>query len=162
MKEPRTLVAGIGNIFIGDDGFGVEVVRRLGERPPRSDVTVADFGIRGLDLTYALLDYERVILVDATARGGAPGTLYVIDPDLESLAKNATMIEGGHGVVPTRALSMAKSMGARLGFIRVVGCEPAELPDEEEIAVGLSPPVAGAVESAVALIEQLLDEVAHG
>src|SRR6516225_7125141 len=89
MEQPRILVAGIGNIFLGDDAFGVEVARRLAARPQPDGVRVADFGIRGIDLTYALLDgYETVILVDATPRGGQPGTLYVIEPDVGGPAES--------------------------------------------------------------------------
>src|SRR6185369_15085580 len=77
------LVAGIGNIFLGDDAFGCEVVQRLSRRPQPEGVRVIDFGIRGLDLVYALLkNNDAVILIDATARGGQPGTLYVIDPEI--------------------------------------------------------------------------------
>src|SRR5438270_10803156 len=84
MTRPRVLVAGIGNIFLGDDAFGVEVAQRLAQRPLPAGVRVVDFGIRGLDLTYALLDgQDAVILVDATLRGGPPGTLYVIEPEAE-------------------------------------------------------------------------------
>lgn len=156
MTPPGTLVAGIGNVFMGDDGFGVEVVRRFAERPTREGVAVVDFGIRGLDLTYALLDHERAVLVDAVPRGGTPGSLYVIEPDLAALRLPAC--DGfGHGIVPERALSMALSMGARLSFVRIVGCEPAALPDGDEVAVGLSDAVAGAIEGAMALIEELLE-----
>lgn len=157
MTAPRTLVAGVGNVFLGDDGFGVEVVRRLAERPAREDVSVVDFGIRGFDLTYALLEYERVILVDAAPRGGTPGTLYVIEPDLAGLGDAGACAALGHGLVPARALAMAQAMGARLRYVRVVGCEPARVHDGDEIAVGLSPPVAGAVDGAVALVEDLLE-----
>ena len=80
---PTVLVAGIGNMFLGDDGFGVEVVRRLAGRTLRPGVTIRDFGIRGFDLAFNLVDgADLTILVDATARGGAPGTLYTIEPDL--------------------------------------------------------------------------------
>ena len=80
-RPARILIAGIGNIFLGDDAFGVEVARRLVRRRLPDGVRVVDFGIRGLDLTYALLDgYEAVILVDAAPRGGPPGTLYVLEP----------------------------------------------------------------------------------
>lgn len=156
----RTLVAGIGNVFLGDDGFGVEVVRRLSERSARSDVTIVDFGIRGVDLTYALLDgYDRVILVDATPRGRAPGTLYVIEPDLTRVGgAEPTRLEA-HGLVPTQALAMAQAMGGRLRHVRVVGCEPARVPAGDDVEVGLSPPVAAAVEPAVALLEELLKAV---
>src|ERR1700734_1751902 len=82
MTPPRILIAGIGNIFLGDDAFGSEVARRLAARPMPDGVKVVDFGIRGFDLTYALLDgSDATILVDATPRGGPPGTLYVIEPD---------------------------------------------------------------------------------
>ncbi len=85
MKE-RILIAGIGNIFLGDDAFGVEVVRRLSRsaRKLPDEVRIVDFGIRGFDLAYALMEgYEVAILVDATPRGGVPGTLYTIEPDLQ-------------------------------------------------------------------------------
>src|SRR6266853_193590 len=83
--RPRVLIAGVGNIFLGDDAFGVEVAQRLARRPLPEGVRVVDFGIRGLDLAYALLDrYEAVVLVDAAPRGGAPGTIYVLEPELGS------------------------------------------------------------------------------
>ncbi len=157
MTAGRTLVAGIGNIFLGDDGFGVEVVRRLAERPAREGVSVVDFGIRGLDLTYALLDYDRIILVDATPRGRAPGTLYVLEPDLTQLDGSEIPSLEAHSLVPERALTIAQAMGGRLRFVRVVGCEPAEVPGAEDISVGLSPPVAAAVDGAVKLVEGLLE-----
>jgi hydrogenase maturation protease len=156
----RTLVAGIGNIFLGDDGFGVEVVRRLAERPARPDACIVDFGIRGIDLSHALMDFERAILVDATPRGRAPGTLYVLEPALSELDDGGAFAGGGHGVVPTVALSMARALGGRLRYLRVVGCEPARVPDDGDIDVGLSEPVAAAVDGAVALVEELL-EAAH-
>jgi hydrogenase maturation protease len=154
----RTLVAGIGNVFLGDDGFGVEVARRLAERPAKPDVHVCDFGIRGVDLTYALLDgFERVILVDAAPRGGAPGTLYVIEPDLALLGRGEPVGLEAHRLDPARALAMARSMGAALRYVRVVGCEPARIPDGDDVDVGLSREVAAAVDEAVALIEELLE-----
>lgn len=158
MTTSRTLVAGIGNVFLGDDGFGVEVVRRLAERPARDNVRIVDFGIRGVDLTYALLDgYERVILVDAAPRGGTPGTLYVIEPDLSGHSGALPQSLEAHGLVPSQVLSVAQAMGGRLPFVRVVGCEPARVPGDDDIEVALSPPVAAAVEPAVALIEELLE-----
>src|ERR1700722_3084380 len=99
MKAGRILIAGVGNIFMGDDAFGCEVARRLGERPMAEGVTVKDFGIRGLDLTYAMLEgYEAVIIVDAAPRGGEPGTLYVIEPEAENTGGPAAM--DGHGMAP--------------------------------------------------------------
>jgi hydrogenase maturation protease len=158
VKPPRTLVAGIGNVFLGDDGFGVEVARRLAERPAREHVRVADFGIRGIDLTYALLeDYDRVILVDAVPRGRAPGTLYVLEPDLDELPASGTTSLDAHGLVPTQALAAAKAMGGRLSFVRIVGCEPLRLPAGDDVQVGLSPCVSAAVEGAMSLVEELLE-----
>ena len=155
MTPSRTLVAGIGNIFLGDDGFGVEVVRRLAARPAREDTHVVDFGIRGLDLTYALLDgYDRVILVDAAPRGRSPGTLYVLEPELGALAPQGLE---AHGVVPTDALATARAMGASLPWLRVVGCEPGRMPGGDDVEVGLSAAVAAAVEGAVDLIVDLLE-----
>src|SRR5438045_8939975 len=96
------LVAGIGNIFLGDDAFGSKVARRLAYRPVPQHVHVVDFGIRGLDLVYALLDgYDAVILIDATPRGGSPGTLYTIEPDLAELSKTSAQLEA-HGMDPMR------------------------------------------------------------
>ena len=157
MTSSRTLVAGIGNVFFGDDGFGVEVVRRLAQRPPSEDVCIVDFGIRGFDLTYALLDYDRVILVDAAPRGRAPGTLYVLEPEVSAIGESGARADFGHGLVPERALSLAQALGGGPRFVRVVGCEPARMEQGDDILVGLSPPVAAAVDDAVALIEGLLE-----
>src|SRR5262249_56961070 len=125
MNRPRVLVAGVGNIFLGDDAFGVEVVRRLGRRPLPDGVRVVDFGIRGLDLTYALLDgHEAVILVDALPRGGEPGTLYVLEPEIGAPLGDAPPVEG-HGMDPVKVLHLAAAMGGQVGRLLLVGCEPA-------------------------------------
>ncbi len=124
---PTILVAGIGNIFLGDDAFGSEVARRLLRKPWPSSVRVEDFGIRGFDLTFALLEtYDVVILVDATPRGGVPGTLYTIEPDLSELDRpgaGATALEP-HAMNPLNVLRAAKSMGAEFGEVLLIGCEP--------------------------------------
>jgi hydrogenase maturation protease len=152
------LVAGIGNIFLGDDAFGVEVVRRLSSRTLPDSVRVVDFGIRGFDLAYALLDgYDVTILVDATPRGGVPGTLYTLEPDLRALhtlEAPELMIET-HGMHPMRVLGLVKAMGGQLQRIVVVGCEPASLGPEEGL-MGLSQPVHAAVDVGVGLIESLV------
>ena len=123
MTGRRVLVAGIGNVFFGDDGFGVEVVRRLGARPQREGVQVTDFGIRGLDLAYALADgYDAAILVDAVPRGGVPGTLYVLEPDVPAFPMGA--LTDTHGLEPAKILGMVRTMGGRLPVLRLVGCEP--------------------------------------
>ena len=156
------LVAGIGNIFLGDDAFGSEVARRLLERSWPEDVRIVDFGIRGVDLTFALLDdYDTVILIDGTARGGTPGTLYTIEPDLSDLDEGA--IEG-HSMDPVKVLAAAKAMGARFQRIYVVACEPdpATLDVEGAGSMGLSAAVAEAVERAVPIVEGLLERKAIG
>ncbi len=161
MTQPRILIAGIGNIFLGDDAFGSEVARRLTVRELPDEVRVVDFGIRGFDLVYALLDgYEVTIFVDATPRGGEPGTLYTIEPDLSELDNvdaGATMVEP-HGMNPLKVLGMVKSMGGEFKRILLVGCEPAPL-ESEEGQMGLSEPVEAAVEEAVRLVESLVREV---
>src|ERR1051325_8809392 len=143
MKQ-SILVAGIGNVFFGDDAFGVEVARRLAQWPLPSCVKVADFGIRGFDLAHSLLDgYDLVILVDAARRGVAPGTLQVIEPDLNGSGPGfpEASLPQAHGMVPTRAIEMAKALGAKLKMVRVVCCEPASLGGEGEEFCGLSEPV---------------------
>lgn len=153
----RILVAGIGNIFFGDDGFGVEVSRRLAGRPLPEGVRVVDFGIRGLDLTYALLDdYDGVVLVDTVMRGGEPGTLYVIEPEVPE--EDELSVEP-HGLDPNTVLAMLRTMGGEVRRLRLVGCEPAALGSDEELAMGLSAKVAAAVEPAADLVESVVAEL---
>ena len=165
MNRPRILVAGVGNIFLGDDAFGVEVVQGLARRPLPEGVRVVDFGIRGLDLTYALLDgYEAVILVDAAPRGETPGTLYVLDlegaePPAEGEA--GPLIEG-HGMDPVRVLRLTAAMGGQVGRLLLVGCEPTPLAEADEMHMGLSEPVRRAVDEAVTLIEELAARLLRG
>ncbi len=165
--QPRILVAGVGNIFLGDDAFGVEVVGKLARQPLPNEVRVVDFGIRGLDLTYALLDgYEAVVLIDASPRGGAPGTLYVLEVDPPS-AGNGTVSDvaiEGHNLDPVRVLRLAAELGSTVRRVFVVGCEPSPPGAIEEMANGLSAPVQAAVGEAVSmtmvLVRQLLDSSA--
>lgn len=166
MKAPSILIAGIGNIFLGDDGFGCEVVRRLSQRAWPDHVKVFDFGIRGFDLTYALLDgHDVTIFVDATPRGNEPGTLYTIEPalaEIENIEAGArgAMIDA-HSMDPMKVLSMVKSMGGTFKKILLVGCEPATFGPEEG-QMGLSEPVAAAVPQAVAIVESLVANVLSG
>jgi hydrogenase maturation protease len=162
-SDARILVACIGNIFLGDDGFGTEVARRLAERPLPPGVIVKDFGIRGLDLTYALLDpHELVILVDACPRGGEPGTVYLLEPDpVESDLPNGAPLEA-HAMNPMTVLRTVQSMGGAPGRILIVGCEPAEIGSDEEGKLGLSEPVQAAVNPAVNLIETLISKTLAG
>jgi hydrogenase maturation protease len=159
--KPTILVAGIGNIFLGDDAFGVEVVRRMASLQLPQSVRVTDFGIRGFDLAYALQDgYETTILVDACPRGEAPGTLYVIEPDLKGLDDPAApqAVVEGHAMNPMSVLRMARAMNIELTNILLVGCEPETLGGEEG-QMGLSAPVEAAVEEAVKLVQSLIEKV---
>ncbi|MCU1348518.1 MAG: hybD, partial [Acidobacteria bacterium] len=145
------------NIFLGDDGFGVEVARRLASIPLPDGVKVKDFGIRGYDLAYALMDgYDLSILIDATPRGGAPGTLYTIEPDVERLIGDgdANSIDA-HSMDPVRVLHLVKALGGEPGPLLVIGCEPAELEDENGM-IGLSAPVEAAVDEAVSMVRSLI------
>jgi hydrogenase maturation protease len=155
----RVLVAGIGNIFLGDDGFGVEVVRRLSERSLPRWVEVVDFGVRGYDLAYALLEgYECAVLVDAVRRGEPPGTLFRLELDLEALPRLTS--PDGHAMSPDQVLGLVRELGGRPPRLFLVGCEPASLGGEEG-TMGLSAPVAAAVEEALTMIERLLDGLAE-
>ena len=161
--RPCILIAGIGNIFLGDDAFGVEVVQRLAERTLPANVDVVDFGIRGFDLTMALLeDIDLVILVDAASRGGPPGTLYVIEPELdetEEPAPGSAMLDP-HSLDPVKVLQLVKTMGGKPGRVLVVGCEPESVGSDLDwdVTPGLSEPVQRAVDEAILLIESLVGE----
>jgi Ni,Fe-hydrogenase maturation factor len=182
---PRVLVAGVGNIFLADDGFGPEVVAALHERPTQQGVHVVDFGIRGMDLAYRLLDgYEAAVLVDAAPRGGTPGTLYVIEADVDAdveadVEANATdaygpgtppQLDGGaralpeaHGMDPVRVLGLARRLAGRSALPRVLvlGCEPRMRMrgDEPDVVVELSDEVRTAVGDAVELLTELTAEL---
>jgi len=163
-QAPSILIAGIGNIFLGDDAFGVEVVERLRGRHLPERVKAVDFGIRGFDLAHALLDGSDVtILVDACPRGGRPGTLYVIEPDLSALdapSAEQTAVDA-HSMNPINVIRMAKSMGGELKRILLVGCEPATLGPEEG-QMGLSESVEGVLDEAVRTIESLVEKIRNG
>jgi hydrogenase maturation protease len=169
MAEAQILIAGIGNIFLGDDGFGCEVIARLARRAWPENVRVEDFGIRGLDLAFALLDgFGTAILIDAVPRGGEPGTVYVIEPDLGELEEpgatetgQRSMFVDAHAMNPLSMLSLVRSMGGCCGNILLVGCEPFTLGPEEG-QMGLSEPVAAAVEEAVITVESLVRELLGG
>jgi hydrogenase maturation protease len=155
MSDPRILIACIGNIFLGDDAFGVEVARRLAVRPLPPGVILRDFGIRGFDLTYALLDpWDLVVLVDACPRGGEPGDVYVVEPEAVGDAPAARI--DTHVMNPMAVLRIVKSMGGPQNRILIVGCEPADLGSEEEGKLGLSDPVNAAIDRAVHLVEALV------
>lgn len=157
------LVAGIGNIFKGDDAFGVEVVQRLAARPQPPEVRVVDFGIRGIDLTYALLDdYRAAVLVDAMQRGEQPGTVTIVEPEPppsdEAPAADDLLIST-HDLDPAKVLRLVTALGGNCRRLLLVACEPETFGDEEEGLMGLSPPVAAAVDHAVEAVESLVGKL---
>ena len=157
----RILVAGIGNIFFGDDAFGCEVANQLAHRPLPEGVRVTDFGIRSYDLAYAIMDgYDATILVDATPHGAEPGTLCLIEPDLKKLDELPEESVNAHGMNPVGVLQLVRSLGGTPRWLRVVGCEPALL-ELEDGAMGLSEKVKSAVAPAIEMIEGLICEILH-
>ncbi len=159
--ERNILIACVGNIFLGDDAFGVEVARRFADRALPEGIHVVDFGIRSYDLAYALMeDWEYVILVDAVLRGGQPGTVYVIEPELPAPAlpgKDAPQAPAldAHSMNPVAVLQMVALLGGRIKRMIVVGCEPSPA-DPEEAGMELSAPVRAAVDEAIRVIEELI------
>jgi len=157
----RMLIAGVGNIFLGDDGFGVEVANRLAATQLPDWVQVTDYGIRGMHLAYDLADgYDVTILIDAAPRGGKPGTVYVIEPDLAPQpADDETAVEqnplfNAHGMQPDVIFGMLDMLGGQVGKVLVVGCEPASV----DYGIGLSEPVAAAVDEAVTVVLGLIEQ----
>jgi hydrogenase maturation protease len=148
----RTLIAGFGNVLRGDDGFGVEVVRRLGEDGLPPGVDLMEVGTAGIRLAQELLTpYDRLVIVDAMTRGGAPGTVYVTAVESVESAAEVDL----HLAVPARALSVAKALGALPREVFIVGCEPAQV---DELTTALTPPVQAAVDAALGHIRHLLGE----
>ncbi len=156
----KILIAGIGNIFLGDDGFGSAVAAKLLERAWPTHIQVVDYGIRGMDLAFALTSgIDAAILVDAVARGGAPGTLYKIEPTPGA----ATPELQTHAMDPASVLALAATLGTPPRHLRLVGCEPARLGDDDgDIAVGLSEPVTAAIDPAVLMVGELVAELEAG
>jgi hydrogenase maturation protease len=149
----RMLIAGVGNIFLGDDGFGAEVARRLAAADLPDWVRVADYGISGIHLAYDLAEgYETTVLVDASARGGEPGTVYLLEIDAGAPPAGESALFDAHGMQPDVVLSLLGLLGADAGRVLVVGCEPASV-DE---GIGLSAPVAAAVDEAVRVVLDLV------
>lgn len=167
----RVLVAGIGNVFLGDDGFGVAVAQRLAERGGLPEgVVLVDVGIRGVDLAYRLLDgWDGVVLVDALHRDGPPGTLYRLEHtwdgpprDADTSPAPAGIAVDGHDMAPDVVLGLLRELAAATGVtdpvgrVLVLGCEPRDLGGDGEY-LGLSPPVAAAVDPACAAVDELVD-----
>ena len=159
---PAILVAGVGNIFLGDDAFGVEVAHALMRRQLPESVSVKDFGIRVFDLAYTLLGpWDAVIIVDALPRGEAPGTIYVFEPDLTGVGNPASpdMAMDPHGMDPLRVLTLAASLGKISAQVVIVGCEPQDFGDELEGRMGLSAPVQAAIEEASTMVLELAGRI---
>lgn len=160
MTGRRTLVAGIGNIFLGDDGFGVEAVRRLTAHELPAGAEAADIGVRGVHLAYRLLDgYDTLVLVDATRRDGPPGTVYLLEAPAPGTVEPQAPALDGHRMGPDAVLALLATLAAGTGGtvpqqVYVVGCEPATT----EEGIGLSAPVAAAVDEAVALVLRVLTD----
>lgn len=159
----RSLVAGVGNIFLSDDGFGVEVVKELSQRTLPDGVELTDFGIRGVHLAYQLMDgYDLLILIDAVRRDQPAGTLFVIEPDVGAATAALEVAVGdgvmplvdAHGMEPGAMLSVLDQLGGNVKQVVVIGCQPANL-DE---GIGLSPEVAAAVPAAASLVVETLEE----
>jgi hydrogenase maturation protease len=152
----KVLVAGIGNIFLGDDAFGVEVVKHLAQSPLPDWVQVMDFGIRSYDLAYALMDdWDLIILVDALPRNGKPGTLYVFEPELPESAADPTALDA-HSMDPVAVLRLVHALGGQVGRLLVVGCEPASVEPDAEGNMGLSAPVNAAIAEAAQIVQDLI------
>ena len=157
----RILVAGIGNIFFGDDAFGVEVIAALTRADLPANVDAVDFGIRGYDLAYAIMDgYGATILVDITSKGQPPGTLYLMELDPEEIAKQEQKMPDGHGLDPVQVLRLVHSFGGQITPLYLVGCEPAIL-ETEDGEIGLSEVVGAAVPEAVEMIKRLIGKLSH-
>ena len=159
-REPRILVAGIGNVFLGDDGFGVAVARRLARRDLPPGVEASDFGIRGMDLAYALqADYDAVVFVDTAPRGELPGTISVVEPELDP----GEVTIDTHGMDPVRVLGLARALGRVPPRVLVVACEPERIvrgEHDEDLVGELSAPVRAAVDEAVGVVESLVADLA--
>ncbi len=167
-RVKHILIACIGNIFLGDDGFGVEVAQRLAGRTYPEGVQVVDFGIRGMELAYTLLDhYDTLVLVDAIQRGGQPGTVYLIEPELTNLSPEKGAEAGrvaldAHSMDPVKVLAFARAIGAQTIPTLLVGCEPAAFggtDDYTEMQMGLSEPVQSAIDEAVKMIDSLIEKM---
>jgi len=152
MTAARVFVVGVGNIFLGDDGFGVEVAARMRSRPIPDGVRVDDFGIRGVHLAYELLEgYDLVILVDTVDLGEAPGTIAVLEPEPDSEGEVAP---DAHDLDPVSVMGLLTDLGGSVGRMLVVGCQPADVSEQ----MGLTAPVAAAIDDAIAVIEELVQE----
>lgn len=156
----KVLIACVGNIFLGDDAFGVEVAQQLAHTSLPENVIVRDYGIRSYDLAYALMEeWDLVILVDAVSRGEQPGAIFTIEPDL-SVATEVNAAPDAHSMNPESVIQMVRTLGGplgeKIGRMLVVGCEPAGIEADENGQIGLSEPVQAAISEAVLVIQELV------
>jgi len=157
----RILVAGIGNIFFGDDAFGCEVAAELTKRSWPDGVNIVDFGIRAYDLAYAIMDgYDATVLIDAAPRGEKPGTVYLLELDPDKVDASGDEIADAHALTPVRVLQLIRALGGRAKNLYLVGCEPARL--DGEGVIGLSDEIRNAVPVAVKMIEKIIADLASG
>lgn len=159
VTSPRVLVAGIGNVFLGDDGFGVEVARRFAGVAVPDGVAVVDFGIRGVHLALELLNgYDALVIIDTMELGEPPGTVVIFEPDREVIdgaRDEAAPTMEAHSMNPAAVLGMLGAMGGDVARVLVVGCEPAVIGE----TMGLSAPMTAAVEVAVAAVGDVLAQL---
>jgi hydrogenase maturation protease len=159
MSEKRILVAGIGNIFFGDDAFGCEVAAELAKRPLPDGVKVVDFGIRGYDLAFAIMDgYDATILIDAAPRGEKPGTVYLLELDPNKIDNREDELPNAHNLTPVRVLQLLRSFGGKVKNLYLVGCEPAKT-DTEGDEMGLSEEVRVVLPRAMEMVESFVSEL---
>jgi hydrogenase maturation protease len=154
--SPRILVAGVGNLFLGDDGFGPEVARRLAAQPLPERVQVVDYGIRGMHLAYDLLDgYDALVLVDALPGRGQPGDITVLEIGPDDLGSGEF---DAHGMDPVAMLASLSALGGELPRTLLVGCQPLDVGE----GIGLTPAVEAAVDDAVSIVSRLVDSLLTG
>ncbi|MEO8191271.1 MAG: hydrogenase maturation protease [Acidobacteriota bacterium] len=153
MTSGRALIAGFGNLLLGDDGFGVEVVRRLAEQPLPGGAEIVEVGIGGMELVYELMNgCGRLVIVDAVRRGHPPGTLYVFQPSEADTTPGPEQGIDPHFAEPTRAMKVAKKLGYLPSDVTIVGCEPLCC----DLDLTLSPAVRAAVGPAAERVRELL------
>jgi hydrogenase maturation protease len=153
VSSSRIFVVGVGNIFLGDDAFGVEVATRMRQRPTPEGVRVDEYGIRGVHLAYELLEgaYDLVILVDTLDLGEAPGTITVFEPELGA---SGDVAPDAHDLEPAAVMGLLAGLGGSVGRMLVVGCQPSSM-DER---MGLSAPVEAAIDEAIRVVDELVRE----
>jgi hydrogenase maturation protease len=153
VSDARIFVVGVGNIFLGDDAFGVEVATRMRRQPMRDGVRVDEYGIRGVHLAYELLEgsYDLVILVDTLDLGEDPGTISVFEPELGDAGDVAP---DAHDLEPASVMGLLAGLGGSVGRMLVVGCQPGALGEQ----MGLSAPVEAAIDEAIRVVDELVQE----